>query len=33
MAVTIKYDRSRSKIFNGTPYFFYKQADGFGKLR
>ena len=28
MAVTIKYDRSRSKIFGGTPYFFYKQADG-----
>lgn len=28
MAVTIKYDRSRSKIFGGVPYYFYKQADG-----
>jgi len=28
MAVTIKYDKSWSKIFGGTPYFFYKQADG-----
>ncbi len=25
---TIKYDKSKSRKFGGTPFYFYKQASG-----